>query len=441
MASTGEEMSQKMTEVAQEVGERVRSESAAMVNTLTAKSNETIEALSSTNDRLRTEIGELLNRLSQSNATLGTLISAADSTMNDAQNTLLARTENFTTTVAQATSELSESSNLIESNYLGLKEVSATVLVEIAEIAQRFEQQSGALNTVSKLLDETQSNIAVNLDDRRDAIESLTNGLVAKSSDLEELMGRFSTMLTNSVTSAEGRAQSLTQGLAESVGQAAQEATERFSVATSEMRTAANDLRMDLASTRNELKKSVIDLPEETKDSTTAMRRVVSDQIKALKDLQNIVTKTQRLHDAAPSNVTSNTKLSSAPLTRQEPVDPLPQAPRPAVKPPIPVRQKTSPLHETATPTITKTAETPVASAPLRGGLNFTETAPPAVPATSSGSGWVSDLLRRASQEDAGDLTSSTQNSGDSLSTLSADIAKSIDHQSCRGLMATIPIR
>ena len=46
--------------------------------------------------------------------------------------------------------------------------------------------------------------------------------------------------------------------------------------------------------TRAELKKGVIEMPEEAKESTTAIRRAVSEQINALKELSDIVAKSGR---------------------------------------------------------------------------------------------------------------------------------------------------
>lgn len=423
LVSDGDAMTRKMAEVATEVAERIRAEGSSMVDVLTIKSNESIEALSETNEKLAGEVGELLGRLDHSNSTLSTLITTADSNLSEAQELLATRATEFKQTVGLASDDLNSSSNLIEANYMGLKDVSATVLVEISEIANRFADQSEALNSVSRLLDETQSNIAISLDDRRDAIEALTNGLVEKSSELEDLMRSFTELMANSVTNAEDRAQSLTSGLAESVGAAATEATERFSAATGEMRNAAHDLRQDLAKTRDELKKSVIDLPDETRESTNAMRRVVSDQIKALKDLNDIVAKTPRYQDSATSNVAVSAPAQSFISTPTPPKRPAPIASRPAPKPPIPVRQP-EPIRQ---PEVTES---------LRGGLSFDEPAERSAPQGQNSTGWVTDLLRRASQDEPEPQATprGRAKSNDSLNSLSSEIAQSINHDAAVSL-------
>ena len=58
-------------------------------------------------------------------------------------------------------------------------------------------------------------------------------------------------------------------------------ATTRFSGATEDMRRAAQGIRAELEETRAEIKKGVLDLPMEAKESSTAIRRAVSEQINA----------------------------------------------------------------------------------------------------------------------------------------------------------------
>ncbi|MFD0917952.1 hypothetical protein ACFQ14_16225 [Pseudahrensia aquimaris] len=414
LVSTGDAMARKMAEVAQEVSERVRAENESMVNAITARSRDTIAALSETNGKLAGEIGDLLGRLDQSNGTLSELIVSADSNLTNAQRLLAERAAEFRQTVGEASDDLNSSSSLIESNYLGLKDVSGRVLVEISDIASRFAEQSDALTNVSRLLDQTQGNMSISLDERRNAIEALTNGLVSRSADLEELMRRFTEMMSETVNTAEGRARSLTSGLSESVASVAKEATERFAQATEEMRMTAQDLRSEISRTRAEMKKSVLELPDETKESTSAMRRVVSDQIKALKDLNDIVSKAPRYQDATPSNVTPPAAIAQpAPVAEKKP------EPRPAPEPPRPAASE--PVRERET-----------VSSALRGPINFDQEAETITPKPqSANSGWVSDLLRRASRdEDAAAEPSprARSRSNESLNSLSTEIARSIDH-------------
>ena len=62
-----------------------------------------------------------------------------------------------------------------------------------------------------------------------------------------------------------------------------------FQQTAQDMRITAQQVVKDIDSARNELKRAVIDLPEETRSNADAMRRVVADQIAALNALADVV--------------------------------------------------------------------------------------------------------------------------------------------------------
>jgi hypothetical protein len=55
------------------------------------------------------------------------------------------------------------------------------------------------------------------------------------------------------------------------------------------MRITAQQVVKDIDIARNDLKRAIFDLPEETKSNADAMRRVVADQIAALNTLADVV--------------------------------------------------------------------------------------------------------------------------------------------------------
>ncbi len=424
LVRSGEELSERLASVASQVGDRVRAESTALVETLSTKSSETVAALNGTNERLKSEIGTLLEQLNGSNRVLASLITSADQNLASAQTSLAEQAETFKTVAEQAAGDLNTSNRIIETNYKGLRDISGTVLNDVAAITARFEDQSKALGSVASLLGDTQDNLASNLDNRREAIEQLTEGLVIKSGEIEKLMLRFTGLMEGSVANAETRADTLGKDLASKVDSAAREATERFAEATQEMRGSAETLRSELSATRGELKKTVIDLPEETKESATAMRRVVSDQIKALKDLSDLVAKSKRLYDAPTSSDAPRQRVAQPePVAETRAPSPEPVAPSPAPAPIMPVASAPAPVTQ---PT--------VAPATLRGSFGPVEKA--ASDGAKSGDGWVSDLLRRASADDDSEQPAPARSasSDDAVGSLSADIAAAIEHDTAVSL-------
>ena len=56
-----------------------------------------------------------------------------------------------------------------------------------------------------------------------------------------------------------------------------------------DMRATAQQVVKDIEFTRTELKRAILELPDETRSNADAMRRVVSDQITALNALAEVV--------------------------------------------------------------------------------------------------------------------------------------------------------
>ena len=228
-------------------------------------------------------------------------------------------------------------------------------------------------------------------------------------------MRSFETLVSQTLQSAEGRTLESADKIRVAISEVVESATKRFSDATEEMRRTAGSIKSELDLTRAELRKGVIEMPEEAKESTTAIRRAVSEQINALKELSDIVAKSGRTVDVAePRN------LRPAPTPAPRPTEP--QARRP-VEP-----QRRAP-------------EAPAAPAGLRGSLDTGETA--LRPRGDAGArtpqgGWVRDLLTGASEDDgarpaplqprATPVQRSPLHVVESLNSLSVDIARAIDH-------------
>jgi len=205
--------------------------------------------------------------------------------------------------------------------------------------------------------------------------------------------------------------------------QALEEATRRFNETAAAMRETAKDVGTELEATRSELARGVMELPEETRTSAAAMRRVVAEQIEALSELNAIVRAQSATHDlserrAAPR---AEPRPEPAPTYRPEPPRPEPvrtEAPRPAPAP------APAPSFAARTTTIAepppRPAFTPAAAAP--------KPAPAPAPAAAvpktddAGGGWLRDVLRNANSP-AAPAAPPQQN----LTALTDEIARSID--------------
>jgi hypothetical protein len=190
------------------------------------------------------------------------------------------------------------------------------------------------------------------------------------------------------------------------------------------------------------------------------MRRVVGDQIKALAELSAIVGKNAQTYDIVVPNGAAGPPVRNGGANGAPPADARAPEPRPAaeVTPRPPVAPPTT--RPTASRTASPAPMRPPAPAPRRGAQpplrEPVKPAPvrpqPPRPMTAApeqapndegngaNGGWMSNLLRRASQEEEAAAANGAKPATngraapppkrqETLSTLSRDIARAIDHQ------------
>jgi hypothetical protein len=180
--------------------------------------------------------------------------------------------------------------------------------------------------------------------------------------------------------------------------------TQRFQSAAGELRDMSRKIQQELEGTREALRANAANLPQETAQQAASMRRIVADQIKALEELSEIVTRSGRTFDVSTPTQTA------APATQPRRVEP----PR-AAEPVRAAAQQPEPRRQPATPARS------AASQPAERG------------------GWLSELLARASSEEgteASGAAAKTPQPAQPLDTLSLDVARMIDHEAAAAAWA-----
>ena len=212
---------------------------------------------------------------------------------------------------------------------------------------------AGELARSQRELDQT-------LETRRGALETLLTHVNARREDFESVMESFGALVDESFKQAETRARDIGSFLTEATQATAglieqqfgeirsntgkerertasalrgaydqantelntimRQATDRFETAAAEMRGMARAIQEELEATRAEVHRSVTDLPQETAEQAAAMRRIVFDQVRALNELTEIVTKSGRTFDVAeqPTAAPAAPDRPSAPFRKVE---------------------------------------------------------------------------------------------------------------------------
>jgi len=217
------------------------------------------------------------------------------------------------------------------------------------------------------------------------------------------------------------------------------------------------EMQQELEGTRAELRKGILELPQETAETASHMRRVIVDQIEALAELNRIVARHGRGLDAveparrmeSAADAVRRMEPAETAVRRAEPVEAGPPRAGGREEPagangsprPEPARQR-SDITGVAAPVMpARRAEAPSLS-----------------PAQAAGgrSGWLSELLTRASQEaeplareappreapprEAGPRETQPEGARperhtiEALDSLAVDIARMIDHDAAAEL-------
>jgi hypothetical protein len=278
----------------------------------------------------------------------------------------------------------------------------------------------------------------------------VVNQVDSKVSDLDQRLKRFSGLLSETFEAAEGRARDIARVLAEASTEGTKaianqyelvrvtsdeerkrttealhsiyeqatgetsslfrQTSERFIEIVRQMREMSAAMQREMEQTRTELRKGILELPQETADSAAQMRRVIVEQIDALAELNRIVAR----HGGAA--------VEQQPARRAEPVAATARAETRTRSEPAGGRESLGGGRS--------------ASPPPRRGEPPTQPQPP-VEGSGRG-GWLGDLLGRASREESEPAPTPDSRQArraiESLDSLSVDIARMIDHDAAAEL-------
>lgn len=421
-----------------------------IAETIRVQGEETVQKLANVNNTLNTDATNLLGRLGSISEAMDSLIQHAARDLGAMKDTITSQAAGMADAVEKARTDVERSSEIAANAHGRMDETATNLLANIGGIAERFEQQGRMLQQATQIIDAAQRDFSATLEDREGALADLAGGLSNRTMEIERSMAAFGEMLTRTMEEMTQRSRLVGTTVSTEIGTAIEETTARFAAATNAMREAANDIQRELEATRAQMRRGVMELPEETRQSADAMRKVVADQIAALRDLSEIVTKSGKALDSAPSRSTPQRAFGSE-TTATRPV----AAPRPQpIAPAFPPRTSASPAWEAEARARDEEITRPDAAYPPA----MQPRQPQAQPATpprsqfapqqpspgsrQAGPGWVSDLLKRASSEEAPAVPASPASGPspaasrphplhriESLNSISMDIARLIDHE------------
>jgi hypothetical protein len=476
-----------------------------------------VATLVATNERLRGELTGVLDRLQGLNRLLQQDVASASGDLGAVEEGLAHRAQQLEGLLAEVANQTGRASEQIADQVEALRSASTGAMQQASDLAHALGEQSRSLaeNTQEQLralteaaaaLERVESQVAGALNQRQDALEGLLGRIGERSQELESVTRSFTVLVEGSLQNAETKARRIGSVLADtaesanraigeqfdrirsSTGEESErtaaalrtayeeaagemtkalgEATARFRDTMGELRSMTAQIQRELDATRSELRRGIVEIPQETQETTANMRRVVADQIKALNELASLVSRSNRVVDAAPSVPLRRVNEPSPAAAALAP-EPRPAAPAAAAQnlgprsspagAATPGSQPESRSMTAAQPAAARFIEPTRAPQPKFQGTDTSPLpVPPARPVqpaperhtgrredgpapreAGTRGGWLSDLLHRASRDDE---PVETARSGpqrpdrlhakglESLDSISVDIARMIDH-------------
>jgi hypothetical protein len=351
---------------------------------------------------------------------------------------------NITRAVEELANRSSSGSDALSSQARVLKDVSANLVGQLGGLTKRFEEQSAALITASRTFEVSNSKVDAMMEARQAGFGKLMESVTSRAAELDRMMNSYSNMLEQSLSQAELRARKVTELLAKDSAEKSQTAireierlrqdaqahtqkavselqanftslsdqvstqlstlSSKFSDTTRVVRDTTRRAAVDLESAQNELQRNAKVLPETAKQSATAMRRALQDQLSALDALSDLANR-----HAYSSAVSAPEQKIEPVQVRREREAPIPQQetfqpqPRSAAfdnygQPPVTEKPAWSePSQPSARPVQAETPPAPPPAAPQPQPQPFQDIQP-----QERRSQWsLGDLLARASEDEA----------------------------------------
>ncbi len=284
-------------------------------------------------------------------------------------------------TIERAVTELAErtgaSSEALELQAETLRQMSSGLLNQIHGLTKRFEEQGATIMKSAKALEVSNTRVDSVMEQRQAQLHKLIETIGHRASELDKMMHNYSSMLEDSLSRAETRARGVTELLAQDSAEKSQTAvreierlrahtqaqtyeaieelksrfaalsdqigdqlnnlTSRFSETSETVKDTTRRASIDLESTQSELRRQAKSIPETTRESATAMRKALQDQLAALDSLSDIANR-HRYSGAVTRGESTGARpaLPPKPSAPQRGREEYRAAAAPALQPPVP---------------------------------------------------------------------------------------------------------
>jgi hypothetical protein len=295
---------------------------------------------------LRTDTVALFERLREGNILLQEVLTGAHDNLNSLERALVTRVADFVSAINDVSSRNGLATQTLEDQLGVFNAKTSKALEDLGSLSGQFETHGKALVDAASVVEQSNRATTSSVAERKSMLESLVTTVDLRTADLDQRLSRFTSLLDESLAAAEERARDIARVVAETAGagsaaisrqfeavrvsaeeerrltadtmsqiyqQSTQEAdamfkqsADKFAALVQGMKQMASEMHNELDATRNELRRGVLEMPQEAAENTAQMRKVIVDQIEALAELNRIVARHGRGLDVVSSGRSSS---------------------------------------------------------------------------------------------------------------------------------------
>src|SRR6185437_2973905 len=278
-----------------------------------------VTEMQETSKILRTDTVALFERLREGNILLREVLTGAHDNLNSLERALVTRVADFVSAMNDVTSRNGVATQALEDQLNVFNSKTNSALENLGSLSSQFEAHGKSLVEAATVVEQSNRSTTASVAERKATLESLVTTIDLRTTDLDQRLSRFTSLLDESLAAAEERARDIARIVAETAGavsaaisrqfeavraaseqehrqtvetmhdiyrQTTEEAdsmfkqsAEKFSSLVSSMKQMAAEMHHELEATRNELRRGVLEMPQEAAESTAQMRKVIVDQI------------------------------------------------------------------------------------------------------------------------------------------------------------------
>jgi hypothetical protein len=288
-----------------------------------------VTEMQETSKILRTDTVALFERLREGNILLQEVLTGAQDNLNSLERALVTRVADFVSAMNDVTARNGVATQTLEDQLSVFNDKTAKALADLNALSSQFDSHGKALVEAAAIVEQANRSTSNSVAERKSTLESLVTTIDLRTADLDQRLSRFTSLLDESLAAAEERARDIARVVAETAGAGSaaisrqfeavraaaenerqqtleamqelyqqsaaetdhmfKESTDKFSAMVHAMKQMASEMHSELEATRNELRRGVLEMPQEAAESTAQMRKVIVDQIEALAELNRIV--------------------------------------------------------------------------------------------------------------------------------------------------------